>query len=484
VVDGGRILIGGTPLAIVRLSASGAGLVRSWFGGTPLSQRHQHRMLARRLIDNGMAHPRRPPPSDTDGSAATATATGSAAGSVTGSGAPDRGATVVVPVKDDEDGLAATLDGLTGPSAGVGGVEPWAGPIVVVDDGSAKPVDDVNPAVSTVRRTTAGGPAVARQDGLNRVDTPLVAFVDAGVSIDRSVLAELVEVFDDPDVVAVAPRVRSTEGPGLLARYERRRSPLDLGPVESPVGPGRRVSYLPTACLVARTDAVRQVGGFDPALRFGEDVDLVWRLSAVGAVRYRPDLHVTHPPRPNLSSFLNQRRSYGSAAGPLAVRHGDAVAPARLSGWSFLPALLATLGRPASAVATTLGTGLMLRSKVKPMPDATIESMLMTARGHWYGSLGLLNALPRTWLPPVLAVATMFGSTRGRLAGLLVAAVARRLLDGPRDPVEAAVDVGLGALDDAAYCVGVWQGSLTAGTTVPLLPVFVRWPNRRQATDR
>ena len=44
-----------------------------------------------------------------------------------------------------------------------------------------------------------------------------------------------------------------------------------------------KVSYVPTAALLVRRaalDSVTPGGGavFDPALRYGEDVDLVWRL--------------------------------------------------------------------------------------------------------------------------------------------------------------------------------------------------------------
>ena len=47
---------------------------------------------------------------------------------------------------------------------------------------------------------------------------------------------------------------------------------------------------------VAQLDtALREVDGFDPELRLGEDVDLVWRLDAAGwRCRYEPSVSVFH----------------------------------------------------------------------------------------------------------------------------------------------------------------------------------------------
>ena len=123
--------------------------------------------------------------------------------------------------------------------------------------------------------------------------------------------------FADAEVVAVAPRVRSQAGDGsVLERYERGRSPLDLGAAEARVAPATRVAYVPSALLVVRRSALEQVGGFDPALRTGEDVDLVWRLvEAGGVVRYEPAVLAWHPPRPGWRAWVGQRVGYGRSAG-------------------------------------------------------------------------------------------------------------------------------------------------------------------------
>jgi len=86
----------------------------------------------------------------------------------------------------------------------------------------------------------------------------------------------------------------------------RRRSPLDMGP-------NRIVPYVPSAALIVRTP-VR----FDETLRYGEDVDLIWRLLDQGhRVVYDPSVVVLH----HEADVLRRRFRYGTSAAPLAARH-------------------------------------------------------------------------------------------------------------------------------------------------------------------
>src|SRR5690606_32229620 len=100
---------------------------------------------------------------------------------------------------------------------------------------------------------------------------------------------------------AAAPRVRGTvtgPGPGsLLERFEARRGGLDLGPHARRVAPGGQIGYVPSAALLVRRAALPDPP-FEPGLRVGEDVDLVWRLVDAGwSVRYLPAAEVHHEVR-------------------------------------------------------------------------------------------------------------------------------------------------------------------------------------------
>ena len=54
---GGLVLVGGSPVRVLRLTPAGARQVRGWFSGTPLPASEASRLLARRLLDAGLAHP-------------------------------------------------------------------------------------------------------------------------------------------------------------------------------------------------------------------------------------------------------------------------------------------------------------------------------------------------------------------------------------------------------------------------------------------
>ncbi len=474
----GRRLIGGSPLRLMTLTASGAELVAGWFDGNPVGPEPAHQALARRLVEADLATPL--------------------------SNGPSLGTEsllVIIPVKNDPSGLAATLDALghsaearseTGSETEIGGVHR----IVIVDDGSAPAVDpaiggDAAVSVTVVRRSVSAGPGNARNLGLSVGDAPTVVFVDAGVIVTGLQLQALAEELSVGDTIAVAPRIRSEILPARLARYERRWSPLDLGSEAGLVGPGRRISYVPSTCLAVRMAALIDAGGFDPDLRFGEDVDLVWRLGAKGWVRYDPDIEVTHPPRSTLGGFVRQRYRYGTSAGPLARRHGRAVAPARLDSRSAaaFSALLAGFHRPAWLIAGSATVvyvaGLIHRGVPAPRAASLVSN-------GWIGTIrGLALTTARTWWPLAVIAAVR---PRSRPASyLLLGGWLRRVrlqptsrINTERVPLRGIVagtctDLALGIVDDSAYALGVWRGSIQARTALPLLPHI---PISRRATER
>ena len=133
----------------------------------------------------------------------------------------------------------------------------------------------------------------------------------------------------DPAVAAAAPRmVAVPAGPGWAGRYTTAACCLDLGDAEARVVPGTRVAYVPTAALVVRRAALVQGAGagsvFDPALRWGEDVDLVWRLHAAGwriATTRRSGYRTTSPmaglrclPGDSATDLLRRRWRCGTPA--------------------------------------------------------------------------------------------------------------------------------------------------------------------------
>ena len=327
-----------------------------------------------------------------------------------------------------------------------------------------------------IRRPSPGGPAQARNDGAAATSAPLVAFVDSDVSAEPDWLVGLLGHFADPAVGAVAPRVVVPAGPGALSAYEAARSPLDLGDAPGPVGPGRHPAFVPAAALVVRHEALERVGRFDPALRVGEDVDLVWRLAAAGwSVRYEPSARVLHPHRAGSSAWLRQRISYGASAGPLARRHPGAMRHLVLPAWMVVPAALAARGQDrAAAIAALAGAGIVA-SRLPRAPGARLRVLGWAAGVQVRIVQQALNAGWRAYPPLVLAAATASPRLRRPLAIALTASVAADWLQRrPRlDPLRFGA---LRAADDLAYAAGVWLGCARGRTLGPLVPELVPGP--------
>jgi mycofactocin system glycosyltransferase len=237
------------------------------------------------------------------------------------------------------------------------------------------------------------------------------------------------------------------------------------------------VSYVPAAAIVCRVDAVRSIGGFDPTLRFGEDVDLVWRLRRAGwRCRYEPASEVSHEPRSTLRDWALQRVGYGTSAAPLAARHPGALAPLRMSGWSAGVWALVALRRPLLALGLAGWTCRALQRKLTDLPAQ--EAWRLAGLGHLFAGRQVASAITRTWWPIALVAGLLFPRLR---PALVAAAVVPALLDArspevTMDPVRYAL---LRIADDAAYGAGVWRGVLRRRSAAALRPSFTNWPPRR-----
>lgn len=384
--------------------------------------------------------------------------------------------TVVVPARDDAAGLAACLASVRRRLPSVR--------LVVVDDGSSDPAAVASVAAAhgadLRRRARSGGPAAARQEALASLDTPLVAFVDADVDVGATTAqdwAALVSLFADPRLAVVAPRVAAVAGPDLRSRYEASDSPLDLGRRRGPVRPGAPVAYVPAATVLCRTAALAEVGGFDPTLRYGEDVDLWWRLDEAGwRCRYEPSVEVHHPVRGTWSAWCAQRAAYGSAAAPLDARHRGAAAPWRGSPWSLGVIALTLAGRPLAAGTVGLGTAVALRQRVPALPAA--EALRLVAVGHGGGLLSFGRAAVRPWWPLTVAAAAVWPRLGRRLALLYLASAADDWRRRRRGALPFPLWLPVRAADDVSYGWGVWRGVAQQRRAGCLAPLVREWPGR------
>ncbi len=458
-VGSGTVLIGGSPLKLFRLTSAGALLIDRIESGAPISPSPATDVLIDRLVDAGLLHPTFDEPNPSDAP-------------IVG------GVTVVIPAYNT---AANELARLVQQCRAGGGAA--IASIVIVDDASVPPLGEV--AGATLMRANANrGPAASRALGVTSADTLLVAFIDTDVELPHDWLAPLAAHFVDARVGLVAPRVASTAGPSLLARYEVARSPLDLGDQPARVRAGTRVSYVPAALMVCRLDALREVSGFDTELRVGEDVDLVWRLDEAGwRVRYEPKVTVHHHPRASWNEWLGQRHSYGTSAAPLAQRHKGALAPVRVSGWSAASWLAVATGWPiVGGLLAAITTGLLVR-KMRTIPDGSRVAVRLGGLGHLFAARSIAAGLSRAWWPLTM-IAALF-SRRGRRVAL-VAFTVPAVMDwmATRPSIDPARYVVVRVLDDVAYGAGLWQGCAQARSVDALLADLTSWPHASRRATR
>lgn len=433
---GEDVLFGGSPPRILRLAPSGVEALTELQRGPVASTAAG--VLGRRLCDAGLAQP------------------------LPASPAPALSVTAIVPVRDRPEALQACLGALAG-----------SVPVVVVDDGSqdAKAIAEVcsRRECRLLRRPVAGGPAVARNDALGLVESDVVAFVDSDCLVPPGWLEGLLGHFTDPLVAAVAPRVRAAQ--------DSLASPLDRGDRPAGVAPLTSVSFVPTAALVVKRQAVGQ--GFDQALRYGEDVDLVWRLVEAGwRVRYEPSVEVRHLEPDSLVERVGRRAAYGRSVGPLEVRH-----PGNLVHLVLAPGPAVVVGallarRPLTALAGLAATVALLHRRLAPFGLRRRDVVGPVAAGVAQTWLGLGRWAGQFAWPLLVALLVHPGGRRCRtrwgrrlaVASLLLgpwAAEQARVSDGPASRARAAVE---GLVEQAAYGTGVVAGCWRSRRLAPLLP--------------
>lgn len=386
---------------------------------------------------------------------------------------------IVIPVRNRPDEIRACLDSLVALDYPRTSLE-----IIVVDDAST---DETPEAVASYGRGSVRllaqkqhrGQSECRNVGARAGTGELVAFIDSDCIADAAWLRTLVQDLDDRRVVATGGSVREASPDGWLKRYEASASPLHMGETPARVMPGSGVEFLPSCNVVVRKQVFLEAGGFDASLRFGEDVDLIWRLCERGEVRYRPAGVVWHENRGRLGSFLSNRISYTTAQAVFLSRFpgnrrrldvpvGLIVGVAAGIGMGMLrPAFIAVGLVPPLVEAAAAGVG-------APGSRSVADGARRVIGGYASGAYRALSFAGRNYAIPLalisLALAVVW---RGWLLGLALAgacvllpAIVEWFRRRPRlDPMRF---VAAFALDSLAVGIGALAGCIRYRTLRPL----------------
>ncbi|MEU2280705.1 glycosyltransferase [Streptomyces sp. NPDC013178] len=231
------------------------------------------------------------------------------------------------------------------------------------------------------------GPAAARNTGLRAAGSPWVAFLDEEVQVGPHWGEQLTEDLADATLdTAGVQGVLAVPLPG-------RRRPTDWERTTAALASARWI----TADMAYRTEALKQVGGFDERFRhaFREDTDLALRLLDAGW-RIRQGRRTTRYPVRPADRWVSLRAERGNADDALMRRlHGSGwrhrvFAPrsrvrshAATTAAGLAAGTLAVAGRrraaTAAALGWALGTGELAWARIAPGPRTRDEVTTLLA---------------------------------------------------------------------------------------------------------
>jgi glycosyltransferase involved in cell wall biosynthesis len=317
---------------------------------------------------------------------------------------------VVIPAYNAEDRLPLCIRALAGQEDPPGSME-----ILVVDDGStdgtARAARETGcEQLRVISPGARGGPAAARNAGIEAARGELVLFTDSDCIPDRRFVAEICRpLMDDPAVGGVKGVYRTIQG-SLAARFaqaefeERYRMMSRLDSID----------FVDTYAAAFRGSVLEQAGGFDCSYPVpnNEDVDLSFRIAAAGhRMVFAPAAVVEHRHRPTLAGYLRLKVSRGFWRMKVYRRF-----PGKAAGDSYTPRTMKIQLAAAAGALASLAAGLFFPPAVWLFPVL----MLLFLGSTIPLALAVMGGDPLlALLAPVLLGLRALALLTGMVAGLL-----------------------------------------------------------------
>ena len=292
--------------------------------------------------------------------------------------------------------------------------------ILVVNDGSSDATATIarrHPDV-TVIDLLNGGLGAARNAGLAAASGEIVAFTDADCRVDPDWLTYLVQPMLVSDVVgAGGPNVVPPDDPWVAQCVA-----LAPGSPTHVMLDDRTAEHIPGCNMAFRRDALLSINGFNPVyLRAGDDVDICWRLQALGLrIGFAPAALVWHHHRAHVQAYWRQQVGYGEGETWLDAHHPE----------KFLAGHLLWRGRIYSQL-PFLRTSAERRINTGVWGTAAFPSVYSTRATQWQylphtpawmaislslllvGNIGPLTGMDAAWLPLIAGILGLL-TTLGR----------------------------------------------------------------------
>lgn len=162
--------------------------------------------------------------------------------------------------------------------------------VIIVNDGSTDhtrevldnwPHDDVQ---LTVVHKQNGGPAAARNLGVEHARSAIIAFTDDDCIVDNDWLECIVNAFEQDSSLQVLHG----------STYSNK---AEIHPFTHQIECSTWCHVVPTCNAAYKTATFRSLGGFDTHFPFphNEDTDLAWKAHEITEVKHDPNVRVYHP---------------------------------------------------------------------------------------------------------------------------------------------------------------------------------------------
>ena len=231
---------------------------------------------------------------------------------------------VIIPVRNGRPEIALQLDALAEQSF----EGDWE--VIVVDNGSTDGTVDLVeryqprlPELRVVDASAGAGQAHALNAGAEVARHRSLLLLDADDVVAPGYLSAMSTALEESPFVAGRLDCESLNPPWLWSS----RPPTQTDGVGAPF------AFLPSAagCSIGiRRSTFEAVGGFDPAIMLGNDVDLCWRVQLAGTpLGFVPDAVVRYRYRDTLGGIFAQARTYGTAGPTLYRRYRSRGMPRR-----------------------------------------------------------------------------------------------------------------------------------------------------------
>ena len=288
---------------------------------------------------------------------------------------------VILPVRDEEEQLAACLESLAAQDY------PKIVEVVVADGGSTDRTAEL--AASYPKVVVVDNPRRSRPAGLNvalrHATGEIVVRVDARTRLAADYVSRCVEALERSGAAIVGgPMAYEATTPGERAFAAAMSSRLGAGPAEFR-RPGGEPRFVDTVYLGAfRKEVIDELGGYDEWSGGNEDAELAYRAQIAGGVFLDPAIRSTYMAREGLGELGRQFYRYGRNRARTVRKH-----PASLS-WRQMapPALLLALVAPwrryvGAAYLAAVGSRVALQAASDPASSRYLAAYLPVMHLAW-----------------------------------------------------------------------------------------------------